>query len=361
LGQKKRRRRFAVLVIVLARCPAQIVKTLRQEIGPVRLKSLSTIATVLGVFLALSASQRSSAAQISSGVPAWLAAHVGDGAGQIAQPVLLRARALYMQKLSSGAVRNPCYFAMDATRPNDPGAGRFYVICESSQTFRAIAAGHGSGRNLPGVADYSNGRRCVRNFGNAMDSDLTAGGVYVTAEAKTSFKGYYRASGAQEAAYLRTFIQFDGEGETGNARQRAIGGHASASLKGVCMRREPGSPYANSEGLVPFGNLVDYTGGRSNGCTSWSPSDIRQILPMVQNNPTTLYIYPAAADINAVARVVAAGQSPARAGLYWNASCLGEIRSPRFWPRQTLEPLIAQYRAAHPAPPPQPIPLCKGQ
>jgi len=325
---------------------------------------LNTI-NVLGLsVLALSLSSRSLAAEQLSGVPSWLKDHVGEGAGQIALPVLLRARSLYLQKSGQGLVRNPCYFAMDATRPNDPGGGssggRFYVICEAAHSFHAISAGHGSGRDLPGVADFSNGRRCVRNFGNAMDSDLTAGGVYVTGETKTSFKGYYRVSSNQDAAFLRTFIQFDGEGETANARQRAIGGHASAALKGVCLRKEPGSPYANSDGYVPFGKLVDYTGGRSDGCTSWSPTDIRQILPMVQNNPTTLYIYPDAADINAVARAVAAGQSPSRAGLYWNASCLAEIRSPKFWPRQTLEPIIAQYKSNHPAPPPRPVPICAG-
>jgi hypothetical protein len=319
------------------------------------------VLSLLIIGVTLSASPRSLAREQLSGIPAWLMAHVGEGAGQIAPPVLQRARALYLQKLSAGAIRNPCYFAMDATRPNDPGGGRFYVICEAQHAFHAIAAGHGSGHNLPGSVDYSNGRRCVRNFGNALDSDLTAGGVYVTAEAKTSFKGYYRLSANQDAAYLRTFIQFDGEGETANARQREIGGHASAILKGVCMRKAPGSPYANGDGYVPFGNLVDYTGGRSNGCTSWSPSDFRQILPMVQNNPTTLYIYPAAADVNAVARAVATGQSLARAGYYWNASCLSEIRLPKFWPRQTLEPLIAQFKRDHPAPPPRPTPICAAQ
>jgi hypothetical protein len=50
-------------------------------------------------------------------------AHVGEGEGQIARPVLQRARALYLQKSSEGAVRNPCYFAMDATRPNALAAG----------------------------------------------------------------------------------------------------------------------------------------------------------------------------------------------------------------------------------------------
>jgi hypothetical protein len=62
-----------------------------------------------------------------------------------------------------------------------------------------------------------------------------------------------------------------------------------------------------------------------------------------------------------VARLLAAGQSPLRAGLYWNASCLKEIRSPKFWPKESLEPIIAQYNRDHPAPPPRPTPICTGQ
>ena len=302
----------------------------------------------LALVIALSA-QQAVAAQQSTGIPPWLAAHVGEGPGQIAQPVLQRARSLYLQKLSAGAVRNPCYFAMDATRPN--GGDRFYIICEASQAFRAIGAGHGSGRNLAGVANFGNGRDCAKNFGNAMDSDLTAGGAYVTSEAKTSFKGYYRAAG-QDAAFIRTFIQFDGEGETSNARERAIGGHPSAVLRAQCMRKGNGSPYANQDGYVPFGKLVDYAGGRSNGCTSWSPANAAQIISMVKGSPTTVYIYPQADDIRAVAAH--------RPGAYWNAACLRSIGAPKYWPRQTLEPLIAQWKADHPAPPPQPLPICAG-
>jgi hypothetical protein len=313
------------------------------------------IANIFGLFLvavlALSASQRVIAAEQSSGVPAWLAAHVGEGPGQIALPVLQRARSLYLQKFSAGVVRNPCYFAMDATRPN--GGDRFYVICESSQAFRAIGAGHGSGRNLPGAANFANGRECAKNFGNAMDSDLTAGGAYVTRETKTSFKGYFRAAGGRDAAFIRTFLQFEGEGETANARQRAIGGHPSAVLKGLCLRKGAGDPHADPDGYVPFGKLVDYAGGRSNGCTSWSPSNAQQILAMVKGSPTTLYIYPQAADINAVAS--------RRSGAYWNASCLKRIGAPKFWPRQTLEPIIVQYKSDHPAPPPRPLPICPGR
>jgi len=238
---------------------------------------------------------------------------------------------------------------------------RFYVICERDRSFQAISAGHGGGRDLKGIADFANGRRCAKNFGNAMDSRLTAGGAYVTSETKTSFKGYYRVSARQDAVLIRPFVQFDGEGETANAREREIGGHPAELLRNVCLRKDPRSPYANHDGYVPFGTLVEYAGGRSNGCTSWSPSDAGQIIAIVKDNPTTLYTYPDAADIDAVAGAVTAGRSLSVAGLYWNALCLKEIGSPKFWPRETLEPIIAQYKKDHPAPPQGPTPICKGQ
>lgn len=50
-----------------------------------------------------------------------------------------------------------------------------------------------------------------------------------------------------------------------------------------------------------------------------------------------------------------------QAGVYWNASCLKQIGTPRFWNRDKLEPLIAQYKKDHPAPPPKPIPICDPQ
>ncbi|BCG93430.1 hypothetical protein MesoLj131a_22940 [Mesorhizobium sp. 131-2-1] len=319
---------------------------------------------LLAAAVALTVSARSFAALQPSDVPAWLQAHVGEGDGQIAAVVLERARALYLKKVAAGAVSNPCYFAMDATRPGDMGNGvlgrRYYVICEASQSFRAISSGHGGGRKLKGIVDFSNGRRCSKNFGNAMDSELTAGGAYMTREAKTSFKGYYRTGARQNAALLRTFIQFDGEGEAANARQRVIGGHAAQVLRGMCMRKSPNSSYADHDGMVPFGKLVDYAGGRSNGCTSWSPADAQQIVSMVKDNPTTLYIYPESRDIAAVAQAKAGGHSLTGINLYWNASCLKEIGSPKFWPKKTLEPIIAQYKKDHPAPPPQPVPICTG-
>ena len=316
---------------------------------------------VLGVTTAAWLAAGSLAAEQSSDVPAWLRGHIGEGEGQIAQVVLQRARALYLRKVKEGIVMNPCYFAMDATRPNDLSEGklgnRFYVICEADRSFRAISAGHGSGRDLKGVADFANGRECAKNFGNALDSNLTAGGAYVIAETKTTFKGYYRGSMNRDAVLMRSFVQFDGEGETANARQRAIGGHAAVALKGVCLRKDPRSPYANQNGYVPFGNLVDYSGGRSDGCTSWAPSDAQQIIPLLKG-PTTVYIYPESHDIEAVAQAVSVHRSSWNAGLYWNALCLKQIVAPKFWPREVLEPILARYRK-DPEPSVRPPPVCK--
>jgi hypothetical protein len=320
---------------------------------------VTIVSLIIVVLIAVSGLPRSFAAEQASAVPAWLQAHVGEGDGQIAPVVLQRARALYLQKMRDGAIKNPCYFAMDATRPG--GAGRrFYAICEAGRSFRAVSVGHGGGRNLPGIANFANGIECAKNFGNAMDSKLTTGGAYRTDEEITSFKGYYRNAAGKYAAFSRSFVQFDGEGDAANARPRAIGGHPAALLRCQCLRKDPDSPYANKDGYVPFGTLVDYAGGRSNGCTSWSSSDASQIIPMMKE-PTTLYIYPESTDIAAVAQAVKAGRSPSARGLYWNASCLAEIGSPKFWPKETLEPILAQYKKDHPAPPPQPLPICKGQ
>ena len=313
-----------------------------------------------GLFV-LSGLHRSLAAEQPAEIPAWLKAHVGDGDGQIAPVVLQRARALYLQKLSEGTVKNPCYFAMDATRPAGFGR-RFYVICEADRSFRAVPSGHGNGRNLKGIANFANGIRCAKNFSNALDSKLTAGGPYVTAETRTSFKGYYRVSAGKTEMLIRSFLQFEGEGDTANARERAIGGHPAVVLKVQCRRKDPDSAHADEDGYVPFGTLVNYSGGRSNGCTTWTPADSERIFAMAQDRPTTLYIYPESDDIAAIAQAVKAGRSPSRAGLYWNASCLKEIGSPKFWPKETLEPILVEYfKKDRPSPPPQPLPICKGQ
>jgi hypothetical protein len=324
------------------------------------LLAIVALASLIMIGGALSGWPRSFAAELPWLVPDWLQAHVGEGEGQIAPVVLQRARALYLKKVSEGAVNNSCYFAMDATRPGGFGR-RFYVICEASRTFRALPSGHGSGLNLTSIPDFTNGIRCAKNFSDARDSKLTTGGRYVTAEIRTSFKGYYRTSEGELVPLIRSFVQFDGTGDTANARPRAIGGHPGVIVSAVCRMKAPGSPYADDEGYVPFGKLIEYGAGRSNGCTTWYPADSQWILALVENKPTTLYIYPESTDIVAVARAVQAGQSLARAGLYWNASCLREIGFPNFWPKETLEPALMKYREDHPAPSQQPLPLCSEQ
>lgn len=300
------------------------------------------------------------AAPLIPGLPAWLNPHIGDGEGQISAIVLKRAHDFHLKKVRAGAVKNPCYFAFDATRPGD-GGQRFYVICESKGTFRAISSGHGAGRNFTGLADLSNKTRCAKNFSNARNSHLTTGGGYMTAEIRTSFKGYYSADGGPQPL-MRSFLQFEGEGETATARARAIGGHSAAIVKWMCRMKIPSSPHANKDGYVPYGKLVDYSAGRSSGCTSWPQAENGTILAIAKNRPTTVYIYPEAKDIVAVGRAVEAGQSPSRAGTYWSASCLREIGKPNFWPREKLEPALTRY--AQKRKPARPrtlsdLPLCK--
>jgi hypothetical protein len=82
---------------------------------------------------------------------------------------------------------------------------------------------------------------------------------------------------------------------------------------------------------------------------------------MVKDDPATLYIYPESADIDAVTQAVKTGQSLSRAGLYWNASCLKEIGSPKFWSKKAFDPVLAQYNKVHPAPPQRPPPICNEQ
>ncbi len=161
-------------------------------------------------------------------------------------------------------------------------------------------------------------------------------------------------------AFNRSFVQFDGEGDTANARPRAIGGHPAAVLRVACRRKDPESPYANEDGYVPVGTLVEYAAGRSNGCTSWSQSDAAKIIPLMKE-PAALDIYPESSDIDAVAQAVKAGKSPSRAGLYWNTSCLRQIGAPEFWPKEKLEPILIKYKEDHPPPPAGPLPICKGQ
>ena len=85
---------------------------------------LLVIVAIAGLILlgvALSGLPRSFAAERPWVVPDWLQVHVGEGEGQIAPVILQRGRALYLKKVSEGAVNNPC-FGMDATRPG--GLGR---------------------------------------------------------------------------------------------------------------------------------------------------------------------------------------------------------------------------------------------
>jgi len=320
-----------------------------------------SISFALAFALACAAPLAAPATTLSSDIPDWLQAHVGTGEGQIAPIVLERARAHYQDQIREAGVQNPCYLAMDATRPSTGSNGapndRFYIICEAEQSFRAVYSGYGNGRDLP-AADFSNTRECAQNFSNAEGSNLTMGGRYLTAETRTSFKGYF-SQGNDRLPFNRTFLLFDGLGAADNARERDIGGHMAMFLRWQCRMSVPDSPYADADGFAPYGTLVNYTGGRSNGCTTWSEEVSDEIIAMVEDDPTTLYIYPEPQDIDAVAAAVTDGRALSEDGLYWNASCLAAIETPRFWPRAELQPVIDAWRASLPVGPPLELPICQ--
>jgi hypothetical protein len=221
------------------------------RIDPLQLRSLLPAIVSLITVVALLGAPRTFAVEQPPDIPAWLRVYIGEGEGQIAQVVLQRARALYLKKVSDGAVKNPCYFAMDSTRPGGFGR-RFYIICEADRSFRAIPSGHGSGRNLTGIANFANGIQCAKNFSNAMDSKLTTGGPYVTDETVTSFKGYYRDSAGQYVAFTRSFVQFDGEGDTANAETPRHRGTPCCRMEGHVSSKRSGQPLRKPRRLRSF-------------------------------------------------------------------------------------------------------------
>ena len=167
---------------------------------------------LLGSIVCVSTSVDAAGTPSQKPLPSWLAAHVGKGDGEIAPIVLGRARALYLAKTSEGKVKNSCYFAMDCDPPKrlirrrvrrpllHRLRGRADFPCYVLRSWKRAQS--------PWCWwTFSNGRQCARNFGNAMDSNLTTGGAYLTSEIKTSFKGYYRAASGKKATLIRSFVQ----------------------------------------------------------------------------------------------------------------------------------------------------------
>ena len=85
-----------------------------------------------------------------------------------------------------------------------------------------------------------------------MDSELTTGRAD-TSRTKPSraSRAYITAaeSGRSTLAFNRSFVQFDGEGDTANAKPRAIGGHPAAVLRVACRRESSGEPIRERGGL----------------------------------------------------------------------------------------------------------------
>ena len=241
---------------------------------PLQPRSLLLTIVSLIAAVAMLDTPRSFAAEPSD-VPDWLRAYVGEGEGQIAPVVLQRARALYLQKANAGTAKNP------VTSPWTLRAQAFQAIPYRAPVLRDLRGGAVVPRDLVGLRrrprsqgkNFANGRQCAKHFSNAMGSMLTTGGSLYDGRGDHVFQRLLSPLAGREMTLIRSFVQFDGERDTANARQREIGGHAAILLRGVCRRKKPDSPYADQEGYVPYGTVENYIDGRSSGCTSWSASD----------------------------------------------------------------------------------------
>ena len=177
------------------------------RIDPLQLRSLLlNIVTIVSLFIIVS--------RLVGVAPIFCRGATVGRSGLAAGPCRRRRRSNRARGLAEGARALPAKserrrgqkslllrHGRDASHDLGNAGRRFYVICEADRSFRAISAGHGGGRNLKGIANFANGKRCAKNFSNAMDSRLTTGGAYVTSETITSFKGYYRVSAGKDAAF----------------------------------------------------------------------------------------------------------------------------------------------------------------
>ena len=147
---------------------------------------------------------------------------------------------------------------------------RFYVICEADQIVSRDSVRSRQRSRFERHREFRK-RNTVREELQQCDGFQTDDRRSLCdGRGDHVFQRLLSRSAGKDVALIRSFVQFDGEGDTANARQRAIGGHPAVLLRGVCRRKDPDSPYADQDGYVPFGKLVDYSDGRSNGCTSWS-------------------------------------------------------------------------------------------
>ncbi|CAA2142445.1 hypothetical protein HYPP_03468 [Hyphomicrobium sp. ghe19] len=107
---------------------------------------------IFAVIVVLCAGAGPFAGSAPSSIPTWLKKHVGEGEDRIEGMVFERARALYFRKTAEGEIRNPCYFAMDATRdviPKCPSCGK----ADATRSEGQLMAQHRRNRPVRSSAD----------------------------------------------------------------------------------------------------------------------------------------------------------------------------------------------------------------
>ena len=200
------------------------LQNLMGRIDPVRSSSVLLLVKIVSrliIVIALASSSRSFAVEQPSDIPAWLRPNVGEGEGQIAEVILRGARAL-LPKSARGRGQKSlllCHgrYASPRIKRRQIGAAVLRYL-----RIRPVVSGDFGGPwRRPQFERYRGfrQRKALREELRQCAGFETDGRwAYVTAETKTSFKGYYRASAKQDAVLIRSFVQFDGEGEVANAR-----------------------------------------------------------------------------------------------------------------------------------------------
>ena len=194
---------------------------------------------LVNIVIALLGAIRSFAVEQPSDIPAWLRPNVGEGEGQIAQVVLQRRARASPPKSARGRGQKSllfCHGRYASPRSADGKLGpRFHVIC-GRPIVRCDSAGHGAAA-IQGIVDFANGQAGARRTSAMRWIRRDGRWAYVTAETRTSFKGYYGASAKQDAVLIRCWFSLRAKAKWANARQREIGGHVVQLLRNVVFEK----------------------------------------------------------------------------------------------------------------------------
>ena len=158
---------------------------------------------------------------------------------------------------------------MDATQA-EQRRSRATVFTSSAELVRSFPRGFRSRRRMSSLNRRRRfrrvGSRCARNFGDAMDAELTIEQGLMCGVGKPLSKAIFHVSAREPPDFSTHSCGFTtAKAEPRDARRRAM----TASRRGVgwtmCVK-DPDGPYADHDGYVPVGKVVDYAAATATSC-----------------------------------------------------------------------------------------------